>query len=370
MKRCGIFVFFNEHGIVESYVEILLKSLEEEIDKLIIIINGDIMSDEKLKLYKYSEDVFQRKNVGFDGGAYKDVFTSLLYDEDWKQWDEILLINDTFYGPFFSWDETFSVMQERKCDFWGLSSHPGGVEPFFNGEIVAPHVQSYFIVIKKRMFSNDLFYKFWKELIYPTNFKEAVKYFEIHFTEYFSKLGFRYESWIEVQKERSAINSFQYIDDMETRIIKLHFPVFKRKMYRLQNYLSLKRIFQYIDMYTKYPLEAIQQDIYQRCIEEKVKPYNPEKIKKFCGQYNEIYLFGMGGYAKNIEQYLIDNGIYVCGYIVSKKKIGLNRLFELKDFEIKDWQGIIVALNQKNLREVSGEIIRRIPKKQCMFPLF
>lgn len=367
MKRCGIFVFFNEIGIVEKYVEELLRNIRQVIDKLIIIVNGKVLYNEELKLYKYSDYIFQRDNVGFDGGAYKDLFIGSLYEEDWEQWDELLLINDTFYGPFFSWNEIFSVMQKVECDFWGLTTHPGGVSSFFDGEIIFPHLQSYFIVIKRTMFLHYVFKNFWRSLIYPLNFKEAVKLFEIRFTEYFTQLGFRYTSWIEVKKTQFDIKDYQ-INDLESLILKLNFPILKRKMYCLHNYISLKKIFQYIGEHTNYPVQVVQEDIYFRSILGKMKPYNPEEIKKFCNQYSEVYLFGNGKYAKNIEEYLSDNGITVCGNIVSKKV--KQREFELEKFQIRSGQGLIVALNKENLREVYETIKEKVPSKQLLIPLY
>ena len=371
MKRCGIFVFFDKQGLVGDYIITLLKSLDDVINKLIIVINGEIQIDERMKLYEYTESVYQRDNVGFDGGAYKDAFLHFLDNEELTKWDEILLLNDTFYGPFFPWKDIFTLMCERACDFWGLSGHPGGVEEFLDGEIVSAHIQSYFIVIKRRMFLNPAFYKFWAELEYPESYKDAVRNFEIYFSEYFTKLGFQYDSWIEVQKERLNKSDFQTTYNIETQITKLHFPVLKRKKYMLQYYLQLKKTFQYIDISTLYPLENILADIYQRSINGEIRPYNPEQIIKFCDKYSEIYLFGKGEYAENIEQYLSDNGIVIAGNIVSKKEREINqRLFEIEEFEVKPWNGIIVALNQKHLMEVEEKIRKNIPFKQLIFPIY
>ena len=55
MKRCGIFVFFDKQGLVGDYIITLLKSLEDVINKLIIVINGEIQIDERMKLYEYTE---------------------------------------------------------------------------------------------------------------------------------------------------------------------------------------------------------------------------------------------------------------------------------------------------------------------------
>ena len=203
---------------------------------------------------------------------------------------------------------------------------------------------------------------------YPKDYINAVKHFEIYFTEYFIKLGFRYDSWIEVQKENMDKNCLKNSYSIESQVSKLHFPIIKRKMCMIQLYKDLKKTFHYIDINTNYPLKVIYEDINQRCISGKMGPYNPKHVKIFCDKYSEIYLFGKGKYAENIEQYLIDNGIIICGYIVSKVDKKESRLYELGEFEVKSWQGIIVALNQKNLKEVTEVIQKKIPSEQVFFP--
>ena len=99
MKRLGVFVFYDASGIVDPYVEYLLESMKNIIQKLIIIINGEIKDEEYNKLKKYSQDIFIRKNYGYDAGAYKDVFMQFLTRKEQIKWDEIILFNDTFYGP-------------------------------------------------------------------------------------------------------------------------------------------------------------------------------------------------------------------------------------------------------------------------------
>lgn len=121
MARRGIFVFYDANGIVDEYVEVLLKSMEEILTNLLIVINGEIKLDSLLKLGKYADRIFFRENKGYDGGAYKDVFLNFAKDDKWESWDEVILFNDTFYGPLFSWSEIFDKMSKVDVDFWGLS---------------------------------------------------------------------------------------------------------------------------------------------------------------------------------------------------------------------------------------------------------
>lgn len=368
MRRYGIFIFYNEHGMVGAYVEVLLKSIQEVLDKLIIVINGDIREEQKAKFYNYSKCIFYRKNMGYDGGAYKDVFLNFLKTEKWNYWDEILLFNDTFYGSFYPWKEVFDVMKDVQCDFWGLTSHPTEKSILFDGKIIPEHVQSYFIVIRKRMFIDLQFSEFWKKLKYPTSYKEAVENFEISFSRYFVNSGFTFTSWINEKKKELEIDENLSINNSELMVSLLHFPIFKRKMFMLQKYVKQKEMFQYLVENTEYPLQVIIEDIYQRCIDGKVKPFNPKYILEFCIRYEEIYLFGMGKYAYNIEKFLSEKGIRIKGYIISKLEANRNQVYELKSFQIKSNQGIIVALNKKNFIKVYKELKERFQNEQLMFP--
>lgn len=370
MKRYGIFVFFNEHGRVEPYVEIVLNSFQSILSELAIIINGEISVSEKQKLTQFSSHIFQRDNVGYDGGAYKDAFTLFLKGEDWTQWDELLLINDTFYGPFYDWYGIFKDMDSRKCDFWGLSSHPGGKENLFGEEIISSHIQSYFILVKQRMFLHPSFQLFWENIEYPKSYKEAIKNFEIYFTEYFFEKGFSYESWVAVKSEQMGVREVPHMGKMELLIKKWKFPILKRKAWVLQDYISLKSLFKYLSEDTDYPVEILREDLRQRCLEGKMEPYNPREVLWFCDQYEKIYLFGMGGYAKNIEQFLKDYGKRIRGYIVSKAEETQEQVYELEEFVVKPDRGVIVALNYRNFNEVYEKLSHRIPTEQILVPYY
>lgn len=370
MKRCGIVVLYNEEGLVVPYVEILLKSIKEVLYKLVIVVNGNIQKAEKEKLCSYTQYIFYRKNIGYDGGAYKDVFMEYLKGEDWEQWDEILLMNDTFYGSFFSWNGVFEVMEEESCDFWGLTYHPGGESKLFNGRIIAPHIQSYFIVVKKRMFLSPYFLKFWEEMPYPETYKDAVEKFEIAFSVYFSGKGFFYDYWVKKKKEQLKLPNKQNVSGMEDMVMKLNFPICKRKVYELWKYKLWKSLLQYLSQESDYPLEVIQEDILQRSKQDKMHPYNPEKIKDFCRKYPKVYLYGKGKYAENIENFLNDNGINIQGYIISKVEEKMEHVYEFNKFYIESDMGIIVALNEKNFNEIYLLLKEKIPANQIIVPQY
>lgn len=366
MSRYGIFVFYDSEGIVQNYVLWLLNSFQDVFSKLVIVINGHIRKEEKLKFAVYTQYIYERENIGFDGGAYKDVFLRILKTETWQDYDEIFLINDTFYGPFSPWKDFLEIMERRNYDFWGLSCNPGRRGLFFAGREVLRHIQSYFICINRTLFLSSCFMDFWSQMEYPKSFFEAVANFEIDFSQYFLERGYSFGSLKDLQFEKS--DCVEDIDkvNLDTLITKLHFPVLKRKYLSLNNYIYLKRIFQYLKS-TDYPLEVIYEDVGRRIGKGNMKPYCPVKLVEFCRKFRAIYLYGNGKHALNIKEYLLDQGIQVEGNIVSNVEKGEN-VFCVDDFSLKKDVGIVVALSEKNTCEVYNTLKNKFEINQIFFP--
>lgn len=120
MKRLGIFCFYDKEGIVDSYVEYLLDELMTVLDRLIIVANGQVNEDGRHIFSRYTNELIIRENKGFDGGAYADVIVNTLGDNV-RDWDELVLCNDTFFGPFVPMKSIFEKMEEKRFDFWGLN---------------------------------------------------------------------------------------------------------------------------------------------------------------------------------------------------------------------------------------------------------
>ena len=154
MKRLLIFSFYDKDGIVDQYILFLLRGLKQVVNELIVVINGMLKDEEEKKIVTLTNHILKRKNVGYDAGAYADVILNFLGKEELKKWDELVLCNDTFYGPFVPFEYIFNKMNLGKVDFWGLN---------YVENNITNHIQSYFLVFKKRIIESgllfDYFYK-------------------------------------------------------------------------------------------------------------------------------------------------------------------------------------------------------------------
>lgn len=208
VKRLAIYVIYDKDGIVDDYVLYYLRKLSQNVSHLVIVCNGKLADESRAKLEVFTQDLFVRQNTGFDCGAVKDVLFNLYGWDKVYKYDELLIANDTVYGPFYPFKRIFSEMDRREVDFWGLTIQA----PIFDrayakktGQPVPVYVQSYFINVKKRMLHSGTFYSFW-EALSPDghSFEQIVLEYEIAFTVHFSQEGYTYGAYTDSSKLFSA----------------------------------------------------------------------------------------------------------------------------------------------------------------------
>lgn len=370
IKRLGIFVFYDASGIVDQYVQKLLESLLPELDKLVIVVNGKIADESRRKLETYSGSIFIRKNRGFDAGGYKEVFLSFMADEDWQRWDEILLFNDTFYGPVFSWDTVFERMQrEEQLDFWGLSRYEGDI--IINERVGHPgHIQSYFLVCRKRLILSSFFWEFWNSFDYTISRREATEKFEVRFTTYFSEKGFRCKAYMDVCDRHIDMGPgcIPYICYPYELLSELQFPVIKRTAITLDNFIKAKQALEYIEENTEYDTDLIYRHLTRLAQEDRILLFNPLQLEAFCSAHKRIYIYGHGKIGKNIADFFKYRGWKYEGFLVSEKSDRETETLTYRDVEFTIDDGIILALNRKAYQEVYPVVKNDLDISQLFLP--
>lgn len=274
MNTCklSLYVFWDKYGLVRNYVLFYLKELTKVSSKVIVIVNGDILSESLIQLKKIGCEVIVRDNHGLDFGAWQDALQYIGCDT-LSKYDELILCNCTCYGPVYPFSELFSVMDTKQCDFWGISMHPENKSVCFvvgdNNTVIHKHIQSYFMVIKNNILISDCFKNWWTNLRQYDDYKYEVGYHEIQFTKYLEDNGFRCSCLIDNSKyldEKNLTNIlFLYSEQI---LIEDRNPLVKRKLF--SEYLfflhhsivrASKLVFDYIEHSTTYPTNYIWEDL-------------------------------------------------------------------------------------------------------------
>ena len=199
MKRLGIFFCFDSEGIIDEYVTYLLDEIIKNLTDLCIIVNGDLSPESREILEQYSTDIMTRPNIGFDAGGWRDAMTDHIGFKKLQEYDEIILFNDSFFGPLYPFKEMFDVMDAKDIDFWGITVH--GDAP--NARDLCPYgyrpryLQTYFLAFRRNLIQSKEFQEYWSEFPNYQSFNSLAFKHEGVFTRYFSDLGFKWEAYVD-----------------------------------------------------------------------------------------------------------------------------------------------------------------------------
>lgn len=273
-RRLAIYFFYDSEGIVDDYIPYLLNDLKKNVADILVVVNGKLTPDSKQKLSPYAMDILMRPNKGFDSWSYKEAMQHL-GEAKMAQYDELVLCNFTFMGPVGSFRGMFDEMAQRPLDFWGITAHPGlpfdpsGRCPY---DILPEHLQSYFIVFRKRLFDHAAFKQYWRNLPEIHNYNDAVALHEGIMTYAFEEAGFAWDTFI----NRDAY--YKITDNptgcLPTELIRdMNCPIFKRRSFFQDydyfiNFTGMQpsvTLYDYLNTQTDYPMDLLWDHLLRTC---------------------------------------------------------------------------------------------------------
>lgn len=195
IRRYGVYVFYDRDGIADGYNDVFLKGLKEEVSHLLVICNGKIQKDDRKRLEKIADEVLIRENKGYDVTAYREGILKPGF-EKLSEYDEVVICNDTMYGPLYSFSEMFGTMARKDLDFWGITCfHKVPFDPFgtISYGYIPTHIQSFFMVFRQSLVKSREFQEYWEKFPKVHNYEEAIGFHEAVFTKKFADYGFRWE---------------------------------------------------------------------------------------------------------------------------------------------------------------------------------
>lgn len=198
-KRIAIYVIYDKDGIVDAYREYFLNKLREEVDFILCVVSGTLTSESRSKLAQLSDDFFVRENVGLLAGSWIDGIAYIGWDKLYT-YDELLMLNDSFFGPFYPLKEMFEDMEETDADFYGAMRNfenseinQLGGKPlkhgFFRGSIC------YFYIIRSKLLHSPEFKSYWSANPEIKVDWDTYRFAEIDFYDYVIDAGFKVASF-------------------------------------------------------------------------------------------------------------------------------------------------------------------------------
>ena len=191
-RRLVVYVVWDRRGGVEDFVPHALAGLREQAARVLVVVNGSLSEEGRAKLEPVSDEILVRSNAGFDIWAHKDALDHV--GDAIGEFDEVLLTNDTWFGPVRPYGPVFDRMGERAVHFWGMTDHVRQEPNPFTGKGVLPyHLQSFWIAVRREMFLSEAWRRYWAELPEMPTYFDAVLKHEAVFTEVFAEAGFTHD---------------------------------------------------------------------------------------------------------------------------------------------------------------------------------
>ncbi len=225
MKRAGIFLFYDPEGKVDDYILGCLGSLQQHMDYLLVVSNSSLDETNRKRLESVSSEVMERKNVGYDVGAYRDGLRHLGWDH-MGDYDELVLFNYTFFAPIHPWASLFERTDKWDTDFWGITEHDEvRPHPFLPKLVMPRHIQSHWIAVRSSLSTTKDWRTYWEDMPPIESYNDSIQWHESRFTGYFNALGYRHEVAYNVDDYPSANPVF----DNASLLLQDGCPILKRR---------------------------------------------------------------------------------------------------------------------------------------------
>jgi len=184
MNRLCIFAHYDKHNIIDEYVVEYIKGLATVSKQIIFVSSCEISYAEVDKVSQYCTAVLQKANEGYDFGSWKFGMEYVGF-ENLANFDEIILANDSCFGPIFPFSEMFDKMSTTKCDAWSVTI----------GDGICQYLQSYFLVCRPRLLKSQQFVDFFKSITNLKNKMEYIVKYEVGFSKMLKNNNFIFDSY-------------------------------------------------------------------------------------------------------------------------------------------------------------------------------
>ncbi|MBQ2799661.1 MAG: hypothetical protein IJF09_09770 [Ruminiclostridium sp.] len=408
--RVAIFLYYDATGIVDDYIVYYLSQLKGLVSRLIVVCNGYISEEGRSTLSSIADTVYERENKGFDGWAYKDVLENVIGWDNVVNYDELIITNNTIYGPITPFEEMFEAMEGSHADFWGaLIRYQDKSARTFNGRptvhgYIPDFLLSNFWVIRKKAIVSKAFKDFWDTLHPLNSYEDSGIYCEPVFAQSLRDAGLIMDSYMGDERRFSCQSPTE--TDTYYQLSREQIPIIRRKAFFNPLFMNLNcdhgdntvRTMEYITEHTDYDESMIYKnlcrtvnlyDIHNRLHLDYILPekYESEDLKtlktavilrlgraeklSYCKKYlsdlpenTDIFVTVKTEEIKNMVKAELD---YVKEIFVSSDTGFVNSLFVLcKDVIEKGGYDYICTFDDVELKNVRWERTEEACRERCL----
>lgn len=187
--RTAIVAAYFGGGVIPDSLIYLLKGIREVADNIVLVGDCPVMPGELDRLSGLVTIAKFERHQQYDFGSYRRGY-ELAKDEGLlssEMADEVIICNDSNYGPVYPLSEMFGKMQSRDVDFWGITGYN-----FFG----IKHISSYFYVMRRAVIDDPTLEMFLKGVNGVLPRDQVIVRYELKLTDALVGKGFKYSTYI------------------------------------------------------------------------------------------------------------------------------------------------------------------------------
>jgi len=192
-KRLCVFSHFDPLDRVDPHVLHHLRALQAlGCDVVFVTPCRELTESDRAQLLTICHKVILRRNLGYDFGSYR---AGILEMADAHDYEQIVLVNDSVYGPLHDLKGIFDEFARRDVDIWSITDS-------FEHEY---HLQSYFLVFRRSAWRHPLIQQFWRRLWLVNGKRAAIHLYEIGLSRVAKRARLRLEAWCDYARVNEAV---------------------------------------------------------------------------------------------------------------------------------------------------------------------
>ncbi len=240
-SRTVIMAHWDIESVIDPYVEHLCKHYKSLGFRVILVSAHEIHENDVLQRWQtWADAVIYRACDGYDFTSWKAAFACF---DSLYCCEEIVLTNDSCFGPIGSFEPVFTRMATLDCDFWGLT--------YSNDH--TPHLQSFYLVLRSNTIQHPALKKI-IDCIPLSNDREKAIQFELSFGVYLTLHGLQGAAYACLHGPYKDMNPIFY---GFKEAIEYGLPLIKReRAYTQEGFCTI------YDLANKYPDDSLWKHIH------------------------------------------------------------------------------------------------------------
>jgi hypothetical protein len=177
MSLLVVMAHYDVERVLRRHTLKSIRNYSEAADRMILVSTSGLR-DEYLHEIPDNITYIERENFGYDFFSYKWGLDTV---GDYADFDRVLIVNDSFVGPFVPVRE---ILEGEKCanaDFSGLTL----------SERHGSHVQSFFFTFTSAVSKSKSFRSFWDDMVPVSDRLKVISEYEIGLTAAVRAAGFK-----------------------------------------------------------------------------------------------------------------------------------------------------------------------------------